>query len=111
MSTQIQFRGGSESEHQTFAGAQREITVDTTNNTIRVHDGVTQGGTRLARFDEIVPPGFTGGGTDQVFLLYKRVATTAYSIPAGYDADSIGPFVINEGVVITIPANSLWRII
>lgn len=53
MSKQIQFRRGSESEHETFTGAIGEITVDTTNKTIRVHDGETAGGTPLARHDEI----------------------------------------------------------
>lgn len=53
MSKQIQFRRGSESEHETFTGAIGEITVDTTNKTIRVHDGETAGGTPLATADQI----------------------------------------------------------
>ena len=45
----LQFRGGTEEEHLTannrgFVGAIREITVDTTNWTLRVHDGETIGG-------------------------------------------------------------------
>lgn len=53
MSTQIQRRRGTAVEHTAFTGAVGEITVDTTNNTVRVHDGVTAGGTRLAKFSEI----------------------------------------------------------
>ncbi len=49
MSRQIQFRRGTADEHATFTGAEGEITVDTTNKTIRVHDGTTPGGTMLAR--------------------------------------------------------------
>lgn len=53
MSRQIQFRRGSSAEHETFTGAPGEITVDTTNNTLRVHDGETPGGTTLAKQSEI----------------------------------------------------------
>lgn len=53
MSRQIQFRRGSSAEHETFTGAPGEITVDTTNNTLRVHDGQTPGGTVLAKQSEI----------------------------------------------------------
>lgn len=48
MSTQIQFRRGSSTQSDSFTGALGEITVDTTNKTLRVHDGSTSGGTTLA---------------------------------------------------------------
>lgn len=44
MSTQVQYRRGSSSQNAAFTGALAEITVDTTNGTLRVHDGVTPGG-------------------------------------------------------------------
>lgn len=44
MATQIQFRRGSSSENDAFTGALGEITIDTTNDSIRVHDGSTAGG-------------------------------------------------------------------
>ncbi len=44
MSRQIQLRRGSAAAHQSFIGAVGEVTVDTTNNTLRVHDGITPGG-------------------------------------------------------------------
>lgn len=53
MSRQIQFRRGTSAEHETFTGAPGEITVDTTANTLRVHDGQTPGGTTLAKQSEI----------------------------------------------------------
>lgn len=53
MSKQIQFRRGTETEHATFTGANGEITVDTTNKTLRVHDGETAGGTILAKQSDI----------------------------------------------------------
>jgi hypothetical protein len=44
MSTQVQYRRGTNSENNTFTGALAEITVDTTNWVLRLHDGVTVGG-------------------------------------------------------------------
>ena len=44
MSTQVQYRRGSAAQNISFTGALGEITVDTTNWTLRVHDGATAGG-------------------------------------------------------------------
>ena len=49
MADQIQFRGGTAAESVAFTGAAREVTVDTTNNSLRVHDGTTAGGHLLAK--------------------------------------------------------------
>jgi hypothetical protein len=48
MSIQVQYRRGSAAENDIFTGALAEITVDTTNKTIRVHDGATAGGSNIA---------------------------------------------------------------
>lgn len=53
MSRQIQIRRGSATDHANFTGAIGEITMDTTNKTLRVHDGTTAGGTILAKQSEI----------------------------------------------------------
>ena len=53
MPTQVQFRRGTTSQNEAFTGAVGEISVDTTLDTVRVHDGSTAGGIRLARFSEI----------------------------------------------------------
>lgn len=53
MATAVQFRRGTAAEHTTFTGLEGEITVDTTNDTLRVHDGSQSGGYRLAKFSEI----------------------------------------------------------
>ena len=54
MAIQIQLRQGSASEHSTFTGAVGEVTVDTTNKTLRVHDGATVGGFPLTSSGEVV---------------------------------------------------------
>jgi hypothetical protein len=48
MSTQVQYRRGTGSQNNAFTGALAEITVDTTSGTLRVHDGITAGGSNIA---------------------------------------------------------------
>ena len=54
MATAIQFRRGTTAQHANFTGLVGEITVDTDLNTVRVHDGSTAGGTRIAKHSEVV---------------------------------------------------------
>jgi hypothetical protein len=49
MAKQVQLRRGTTLEHNAFTGAAGEITVDTTKDTIVVHNGTTVGGVPLAR--------------------------------------------------------------
>lgn len=56
MSRQIQIRRGTAAENDAFTGAIGEVTMDTTNKTLRVHDGTTAGGTKLAKQSEIPAP-------------------------------------------------------
>lgn len=49
MSTQVQRRKGTTAQHASFTGASAELTVDTTKNTVVVHDGATAGGIPLAK--------------------------------------------------------------
>jgi hypothetical protein len=51
MADQLQLRGGTTSEHATFTGALREVTVDTDKDTVVVHDNATVGGFPLLRQD------------------------------------------------------------
>lgn len=51
MPTEVKFRRGSSAANNSFTGAQGEISVDTDNDVIRVHDGVTAGGFEFARAD------------------------------------------------------------
>jgi hypothetical protein len=47
MPTQVQFRRGTTAQNNSFTGAVGEITVDTTLDVLRVHDGATAGGFAL----------------------------------------------------------------
>lgn len=48
MPTQVQFRRGTTAQNAAFTGAAGEITINTSNVSLRVHDGSTAGGTELA---------------------------------------------------------------
>ena len=51
MAVTVQFRRGTATQNNAFTGAVGESSVNTTNNTIRVHDGSTQGGHELMKAD------------------------------------------------------------
>ena len=75
MATAIQRRRGTTTQHGSFTGLAGEITIDTTKNTIVVHDGSTAGGIPLAKSSEVsalggaditdvvAGSGLTGGAT------------------------------------------------
>ncbi len=53
MASQLQLRGGTTAEHGSFTGEIRELTVDTTLKALRLHDGVTAGGTVIVGLSDI----------------------------------------------------------
>lgn len=88
MSRQIQMRRGTANEHSNFIGAIGEITIDTDNKTIRVHDGETVGGTPLARQSEIPQPSELCKASmpgNYIIDLFVEAPDTLYTAPAdGY---------------------------
>ncbi|MDE6250387.1 MAG: hypothetical protein K2M34_02000 [Alphaproteobacteria bacterium] len=56
----LQIRRGTTQENDNFTGMMGEVTFDTDTKTLRVHDGETLGGFKIARADQIN----TTGGTD-----------------------------------------------
>ena len=55
--------------------------------------------------------GATGGGRDQVFVENQTVVTVSYTLPTGFNAESVGPVSINSGITVTIPSNQRWVIL
>lgn len=53
MAKELKLRRGTTAEHSTFTGAEGEVTVDTTKDTVVVHDGATAGGVPLAKEADI----------------------------------------------------------
>jgi hypothetical protein len=64
MSKLLQLRGGTTSEHSSFTGAVREVTVDTTKDTLVVHDGSTAAGFALARESVLTATTTTAGNAN-----------------------------------------------
>ena len=64
MSKLLQLRGGTTSEHGSFTGALREVTVDTTKDTLVVHDGSTAAGFALARESALATTTTTAGNAN-----------------------------------------------
>ena len=58
MAKLLKLRRGSTSQHSSFTGAEGEVTVDTTKDTLVVHDGSTAGGIPLAK-ESAVPTTIT----------------------------------------------------
>ena len=77
---QVQLRGGSEVEHEEFIGANREVTVDTTNKTLRVHDGVTPGGNKLSTSKEL---------SDESEKINRRIDDIQHNIASSHNHDSL----------------------
>jgi hypothetical protein len=87
MATALKLRRGTTSAHSTFTGAEGEITVDTTKDTVVVHDGSTAGGFPLAKEtatvaktgatgSAVVPNGTTGERDGSPATGYFRFNTT-----------------------------------
>ena len=63
MTTQIKRRRGTTTQHSSFTGAEGELTIDTTKDTVVVHDGTTSGGHPLAKESAITGKVNTAGDT------------------------------------------------
>lgn len=44
-------------------------------------------------------------------MLNNSTVNTSYTLPTGYNANSVGPMTIPSGIVVTIPSGSVWAII
>ena len=69
MAKRLQHRGGTTSQHSTFTGAVREVTVDTDKNTLVVHDGATAGGHPLATATNFTSTGIDDNATSTAITI------------------------------------------
>lgn len=75
--------------------------------TARNINGVAFDGT----VDVTIPGGAKGGGTNAVFFENDQSVTANYTLTTGKNAMTAGPITINNGVVVTIPAGSVWTVV
>ena len=53
MAKKLQLRRGTTTQHNSFTGVEGEVTVDTTKDSLVVHDGTTQGGHPIAKSSDL----------------------------------------------------------
>ena len=113
MAKSVKLRQGTDTEHAAFTGEMAEVTFDTTNNTIILHDGTTAGGIPMAKLSDVpvdltdltdVDGNLVGGisfsGTTYVVTVAS--GTNAYSTGNKYYitdlADASPTVTLTEGV-------------
>ena len=85
MAIQIQLRQGTTTEHNTFTGAQGELTYDTALKSLVLHDGVTAGGVKI--------PYLSNGRVPSTML---PIATTEIAQAGTNDTDFITPLKLQQ---------------
>ena len=89
MAIQIQLRQGTTTEHNSFTGAQGELTYNTTLKSLVLHDGVTAGGVKIPYLSNgYVPSTMLPTATESV-VGASKIATTAIAKEGMNDTDII----------------------
>jgi hypothetical protein len=111
MANQVQWRGGTTANHAGFTGAPRELTVDTSKNTVVVHDGVTPGGHPLLNQDlsnlsaPFYQTGAASGTSDAIISSFSPAISsltngqTVFVRAASANATTTPTFTPNSGTV------------
>ena len=110
MPTILQLRRGTTTEHSTFTGAEGEVTVNTTKDTLVVHDGSTQGGFELALADgsnvsvsteqvqDAAAAMFTNATHTNITATYDDAANTlSLAAAASYGDSDVGTYLSSNG--------------
>ena len=105
MPTQVQFRRGTTAQNNSFTGAAGELSVNTSNSTIRVHDGSTPGGSELATVASTSSAtNLTTGTLNSARLPTSGVAAATYgnatNIPS-ITVDALGRITSASNVAVT----------
>ena len=110
MAKLLQLRGGTTSQHSTFTGSLREVTVDTDKDTLVVHDGATAGGIPLATSTNLTTLSATNltSGTVPDARLSSSVATLTGT--QTLTNKTLTSPKINEDVVVTSTATELNKL-
>lgn len=98
MATQIQYRRGTNAQNVAFTGALGEITVDTTNGTLRVHDGITAGGSNIATVSYV---------TSQISALSSNSITDGTSNVKVYANGNVATTVAGSANVLLVTSSGV----
>jgi len=103
MATQVQLRRGTSAENDAFTGAQGEVTVDTTNDTLRVHDGSQAGGYEIAKSDSQTHTNvdINSGSIDGVTLGTNSAVTEAQVDNININGNAITSTDTNGNIALT----------
>lgn len=99
MAKLLKLRGGTTSQHGSFTGAEREVTVDTDKETLVVHNGSQAGGFPLARADGTGTSNFTiTGEIDAATLDISGNGDVAGNLNVGGTL-TCGPLTLNANQI------------
>ena len=129
MSVQVKRRRDTQVNVAAYVGAQGELIVDTTNNRVTVHDGVTPGGWAAAKLSEIGSSGssvtkttvsdanYTVLSTDRVIGIATLTAARTLALPAASAFPAAQTLLIfdksgaaSSSIAVTIAANGSDKI-
>lgn len=112
MPTVLQLRRGTTAEHSTFTGAEGEVTVNTSKDTLVVHDGSTQGGFEVAladgtnlSLDDLVVTGDATFSNDSSVTAAGSDQSGATALTKTYSV--VGTATSNQGVKLPTAAAGL----
>jgi hypothetical protein len=97
MPTQVQFRRGTTAQNNNFIGAAGEISVDLDRMVLRVHDGVTTGGTAMLTVNGTATNAVNIAGGTQGDILYQDGAGVTRFINIG----GVGQVLSSDGTTAT----------
>jgi hypothetical protein len=116
MAKVLQFRRDTTSGISTVTGAEGELFVDLSKDTLVVMDGTTAGGQPLQK--EItastnINAGIVTASTSVTspFIMNYNTILENFTVPANYNASSVGPLTVSIGVVVTLGTNANWVIL
>lgn len=105
MAKQLQLRRGTTAQHSTFTGAIGEVTVNTDNNKLIVHDGVTAGG-HIASGGQ-----FLGNAAFGSVMFTPKVVKENLTLPTGYNGLIVDSITFADGYSITVEDGATLKIV
>jgi hypothetical protein len=104
MATQLQIRRGTTSQMNAFTGAEGELAVNTTTDTVHVHDGSTAGGFALAKADGSNIGTYAGSFTT---LAASGAVTLSSTLAVSGTVTANTSFATGVGIIKDIDNNSV----